>query len=182
MKVIACLGNPEKKYLKTRHNIGFIIGRNLAESNMIPVTKKMFLSLCGNGKLDGTEIFLLFPETYMNSSGEAAAQALNYYRETASSLIVIHDEIEMPFGQFNTRFGGGHRGHNGLRSIIAKIGSPDFHRLRFGVGRSENPELSVADHVLSDFFPDEMAKINEVMPKIHDLLISLIKQEKALNE
>lgn len=124
MKIIAFLGNPDKKYLRTRHNIGFIIGDDFASRHGIGAGKKMFQSRCGTGKVNGTDVCILFPETYMNSSGDAVSPCLGYFRETPANLIVVHDEIEMPFGEFNSRFGGGHRGHNGLRSIIARTGSP----------------------------------------------------------
>ncbi len=178
MKIIACLGNPGTKYSRTRHNIGYIIGVSFARSLDLSPGKRMFLSECAAGRLDGTDFMMIFPQTFMNDSGTAVAQALNYYREDPWNLIVIHDEIELPFGKFDTRFSGGHRGHNGLRSIVEKTGTRDFHRLRYGVGRPENTALSVADHVLSDFREDEFAGISSHMAELHEIIRSLVKLEK----
>ncbi|MFC1669112.1 aminoacyl-tRNA hydrolase [Spirochaetota bacterium] len=177
MKIISCLGNPEKRYAKTRHNIGFILGEFMAGDLGITLNKKMFSSITGTGKHYGIDLMMLFPQTYMNSSGDAVAQALGYYKEEPQNLIVIHDEIELPFGEFRTKFGGGHKGHNGLRSIISRIGTADFHRIRFGVGRPDNPNMEVADYVLSNFSKEEIDKVKELLPGIMDIIIPIIEKD-----
>ena len=174
MKIIACLGNPGRKYRNNRHNIGFLLGEAVAGAAGISVHKKEFSSTTGTGTITGQAVLMIFPGTFMNNSGVALRAAIDYYRETAENIIVIHDEIELPFGEFRLKFGGGHKGHNGLRSIIQHTGTSDFHRLRFGVGRPPHPEMAVADYVLSDFTDDELRRIGEILPGILDALAGLI--------
>ncbi len=174
MKIIACLGNPGKKYRNNRHNIGFLLGESIARFANISLRKREFSSTTGTGTIAGQAVLLLFPETFMNNSGVALRAALDYYRETAGNIIVIHDEIELPFAEFRPKFGGGHKGHNGLRSIIQHIGTSDFHRLRFGVGRPPHPEMAVADHVLSDFTAGELLHIEEILPGVLDALTGIV--------
>ncbi len=181
MKIIACLGNPGKEYSKNRHNAGFLIGGSFAGYIGLDLNRKSFSSVSGTLKYEGTDILMIFPQTYMNSSGVAVRQALSYYREVIENLIVIHDEIEMPFGEFSIKQGGGHRGHNGLRSIIEKTGSRDFYRVRFGVGRPENPHISVADYLLSNFTNEELSRLEENMADIFDLIKELLKVERSIN-
>lgn len=172
MKVIACLGNPEKRYTRTRHNIGFIIGEYLADKFNIQLNQKGLSSVYGTGHLNNNSILILLPLTYMNNSGQALRKALDYYKETIDNVIVIHDEIELAFGEIRLKHGGGHKGHNGLRSIIQNCGSPDFIRLRFGVGRPENDRISVADYVLSRFTKEEYQDIENYLPLVEELIIS----------
>ena len=101
---------------------------------------------------------------------------MDFYRTGPADLIVVHDEIELPFGEFREKFGGGHKGQSGLRSIIQHTGTPDFHRIRFGVGRPDNRHLSVADHVLSDFPDDAFSKITELLPDVADLIEALVSR------
>ena len=178
MKIVAFLGNPGKKYARNRHNIGFIIGEYFASRYSIPAGQKKFSALTGTGVIERADVCLIFPQTYMNNSGEAVSQALKFYREGPDNLIVVHDEIEFVFGKFAMKFGGGHKGNNGIRSIIQHLDTADFHRLRFGVGRPENPNISVADYVLGSFLPEEMEKINGLLPEVSELLASsIIKSE-----
>ncbi|HPS56965.1 MAG TPA: aminoacyl-tRNA hydrolase [Spirochaetota bacterium] len=177
MIILAFLGNPGKKYSHTRHNIGFIAGQFFARETGISINKKNFLSECGTGSVAGHDALLLFPQTFMNLSGQAVKKAMDFYRTEHSGLITVHDEIELPFGEIRTKTGGGHKGHNGLRSIIAETGSADFHRIRFGVGRPENPQMEVADHVLSNFTSEESEKINQVLPEVSKLIISIISKQ-----
>lgn len=174
MIIIACLGNPEKKYTKTRHNIGFITGNIIADNYTISINQKNFKAATGTGKINGKDVLFLQPQTYMNNSGISVKKALDFYKSNLSQLITIHDEIELSFGDIRHKYGGGHKGHNGLRSIIQQTGSPDFHRIRFGVGRPENPRIPVADYVLSNFSSEEMNKIPELAVIVSDLLINII--------
>jgi peptidyl-tRNA hydrolase, PTH1 family len=174
MKIIAFLGNPGRKYSKNRHNAGFIIGKIFADNFNISVKKKEFHSECGIGKVDGNDILLVFPDTYMNKSGMAVSEAMNYYDAGHEDLIAVHDEIELPFGKIRTKTGGGHKGHNGLRSIIQHIGSSDFNRVRIGVGRPANPDIEVADYLLSDFTNDELAELKNLSHQIISLILSSI--------
>lgn len=175
MKIIACLGNPGTKYTNNRHNIGFLVGEYLANEYNISINKKNFDAKIGNGKIEHSDVMLLFPQTYMNNSGKSVQGALSFYKTDVSDLIVIHDEIELSFADCRIKKGGGHKGNNGLRSIIQCVGSPDFARIRFGVGRPENPNIPVADYVLSDFSGEEMGRIKELFPQVRDELVKLLK-------
>lgn len=177
MIIIAFLGNPGKKYSRTRHNIGFITGEYFARESGIKINKKNFMSDCGAGSIDGHEVLMLFPQTFMNLSGQAVKKAMDYYGTEHSGLIAVHDEIELPFGDVRVKTGGGHKGHNGLRSIIAETGSADFHRIRFGVGRPDNPQMDVADYVLSNFTPEESERINRILPDVSRLILSIISKQ-----
>lgn len=175
MKILAFLGNPGNRYLRTRHNIGFIIGEYLCDRSGIVPKQRKFGSFCGTGSLDGTDVCALFPQTFMNNSGLAVEQAASFYKLAPSDVIAVHDEIEFPFGKFGVKFGGGHKGHNGIRSIVQHLGSPDFARFRFGVGRPDNPAVSVADYVLSSFSSEEMKAVMDAMPDILTMLKAELK-------
>ena len=176
MIILAFLGNPGNKYSRTRHNIGFIAGERFAQSADIRINKKSFSAESGTGKIDGRDALLLFPQTFMNLSGQSVAKAMDFYSTKPGELIVVHDELELPFGDIKLKTGGGHKGHNGLRSIIAETGSPDFHRIRFGIGRPANPQMDVADHVLSNFSKEEFDKLPELINTASDLILSLIRK------
>ncbi len=160
MKIIACLGNPGDKYRQNRHNAGFLLGEYLCSHFGITINKKGFSSVYGTGRFHTHDVLFLFPQTFMNLSGQAVSAALSFYKEDASSLIVLHDEIELSFGDIRKKSGGGHKGHNGLRSIIQCAGSAEFQRLRIGVGRPDVGE--VADYVLSDFSRSERDRFPEM--------------------
>jgi peptidyl-tRNA hydrolase, PTH1 family len=168
MKIIACLGNPGEKYRFTRHNIGALAGESLALHYGIQISRKGFSALYGTGKIGIHDIILLFPQTFMNLSGQSVSAALSFYKADENDLIVIHDEIELPFGDIRRKKGGGHKGHNGLRSIMQQIGSPDFQRLRFGVGRPSNEHIQVADHVLSEFSSDEKSRLESLYIRVRE--------------
>ena len=176
MIIIACLGNPGKKYSKTRHNIGFLFGEMLSNTNSINIKQKSFNAISGTGKIEEIDCILLFPQTYMNNSGESVQSCLSFYKEKPEHIIAIHDEIELPFGECKFKFGGGHKGHNGIRSITSICKTPDFHRLRFGVGRPDNPNIPVADFVLSNFTKEELLKIPEIYENLYSQLCNLIKE------
>lgn len=174
MIIIACLGNPGKKYNRTRHNAGFIAGEYIASKEGISINKKAFNSETGTGKIRGKDVLLMFPQTYMNNSGTAVQKGLKFYNTSPSNLLVIHDDLELPFGQIKTKFSGGHKGHNGIRSIMAETGSADFHRIRFGIGRPENPHISVSDHVLANFTADEIKAMEELLPESARIIETLL--------
>lgn len=176
MIILAFLGNPGNKYSRTRHNIGFMVGEFFAESSGIKINKKAFSAETGSGKIEGLDALLIFPQTFMNLSGQSVAKAMDFYNVKPAELIVVHDELELPFGDIKLKTGGGHKGHNGLRSIIAETGSPDFHRIRFGIGRPVNPQMDVADHVLSGFSKEEFDELPELFPVAADLILSIIKK------
>ena len=142
------LGNPGKKYENTRHNIGAMILHQMAPGSVSFTFDKSFNGEIGKTKTDEDHVFLV-PHTFMNLSGDAVLKTMKYYKVKPENMVVLHDELDLVPHDLRYKFGGGHRGHNGLRDIIAKIGSPDFHRIRIGIGRPPNSDYSVSDYVLS---------------------------------
>jgi len=148
LKVIVGLGNPGSKYTKTRHNAGFWFIDEVARKYSAPFrSEKKFHGEVAKISLEGKDIWLLKPDTFMNRSGLATQSLLSFYRITAEQLLVAHDEIDLPPGTIKLKTGGGHGGHNGLRDIISQAGTKEFHRLRIGVGRPVTKE-QVVDYVL----------------------------------
>ena len=160
MFLIAGLGNPDKKYEKTRHNIGFDTVDALAEKYNISITEKKHKALCGSGVIEGVKVILAKPQTYMNLSGESIAEIVNYYKvDPESELIVVYDDISLAPGQIRIRKKGSAGGHNGIKNIIANLGTDRFMRVKVGVG--EKPKnWDLADYVLSPFTKDERPLVN----------------------
>ena len=149
MLLVVGLGNPGKKYEKTRHNVGFEVIDLLASRHRFPPLKSWKKAEAAKGRIVGAEVLLEKPQTYMNLSGDAVGPALRFYKSGPEQLIVIHDELDFEPGDVRIKFSGGHGGHNGLRSIINHVGK-DFIRVRIGVGKPRHADRG-ADHVLSGF-------------------------------
>ncbi len=181
MKLIACLGNPGKKYARNRHNAGFLAGEYISRKYGIAVAEKKFSSQCGSGIIHQQKVLLLLPQTYMNQSGIAVKAAMEYYDIPPDELVAIHDDIELPFGDVRYKFGGGHKGQNGIRSIIDNLETPDFHRIRIGVGRPKNPEMKVADYLLSDFNNEDFQRMPEVFLKAEHILLEILQSGDTLS-
>ena len=160
MKLIVGLGNPGSKYQGTRHNVGFRIVDLLARRFDVALSSNKFQGEYGQGTIEGQKVALLKPQTYMNLSGDSVAPAARFYKVEPEDLIVIHDELDLPFGRLQLKRGGGTGGHNGLNSIVDWMGSADFIRLRFGIGKPETKE-KVVGHVLSSFSKGEAALLEE---------------------
>jgi PTH1 family peptidyl-tRNA hydrolase len=171
-KLIVGLGNPGPKYLWTRHNAGFIVLDRYSHLAGIPVTRKSFAGLYGEGNHGGHRLLLLKPQTFMNLSGRSVAEALRFHKLTTADLVVIHDELDIPFGQIKLKEGGGHGGHNGLRSLHQELGGGDYLRLRIGIGRPGRGDM--ADYVLTNFAKDEMAELPYVVDGAVDALEMLM--------
>ena len=152
--LIVGLGNPGSRYENTRHNVGFVVAKLLADRWQLPKPRKAFGGYVTEGRTGpgGPRVAILWPDTYMNESGKAAGPARGAYGVALDHVIAIHDEIDLPFGQIQTRTGGGLAGHNGLKSLKQHLGGADFGRVRVGVGRPDttDPEI-VSRHVLSKF-------------------------------
>ena len=164
MKIIVGLGNPGRGYERTRHNAGFMAVDELARILHADSTQEKHQALIGKARIGSEESVLVKPQTYMNDSGRAVAAVLRDAYRTVSELIVLHDELDLPLGSVRVKTGGGHGGHNGLRSIIEYLGSPDFIRVRIGIGR---PALNMdaADYVLSPFLAEERPAASEAVAK-----------------
>ncbi|MFC7322315.1 aminoacyl-tRNA hydrolase [Halobacillus campisalis] len=162
MKCIVGLGNPGKKYEKTRHNVGFMIIDELAKQNHWTVSQEKFKGLFTIEHVNGEKILLLKPQTYMNLSGDSLRMFMDYYDIDEEDVLVIYDDLDLPPGKIRLRQKGGHGGHNGIRSIIDQLGTKDFKRLRVGVGRASVP-MSVVDYVLGTFDKDQQGPVSEAV-------------------
>lgn len=145
------LGNPGPRYEGTRHNAGFLAGDALAKAKGTAVNKARFRALTATVDIGGEKLMLMKPQTYMNLSGEAVAQAVKYYKIAPDHVIVVSDEASLPIGKLRVRAKGSAGGHNGLKSIIACLGTEEFPRIRIGVGAPPHPDYDMADWVLSTF-------------------------------
>jgi len=178
MKIIVGLGNPGKKYERTRHNAGFMAVDELAKDLQVDVAQDKYHALIAKARIDSEAALLAKPQTYMNDSGRAVAAILRETYTTVSDLIVVHDELDLPLGFVRVKTGGGHGGHNGLRSLIEQLGSPDFMRVRIGIGRPE-PGRDPADYVLSPFFAVETQLAAEAVVKAAETVRLIIKEGPA---
>ena len=152
--LVAGLGNPGREYERTRHNIGWLVLNELARRHGGSFRSK-FSGRLGEIRLDGLRLALLEPETYMNESGRSIGPAARFFKAPSESVLVVHDDVDLEEGRLQARLGGGLAGHNGLRSIAQTLGTPEFLRLRIGVGRpGRGDRRSVADYVLSPFEPE----------------------------
>jgi PTH1 family peptidyl-tRNA hydrolase len=161
MYIIAGLGNPDKKYEKTRHNVGFDVIDAMAEKYHIEVKEKKHKALCGSGWIGGQKVLLLKPQTYMNLSGESIQEALSFYKlDPESELLVIYDDISLAPGRIRVRAKGSAGGHNGIKNIIAMTGTQSFARIKVGVG--EKPEgWDLVDYVLGRFSTEDRKLVEE---------------------
>jgi PTH1 family peptidyl-tRNA hydrolase len=152
--LVAGLGNPGRKYADTRHNVGFMVADELARRHGGSWRAK-FSGDLAEMRLDGLRLAVLKPQTYMNESGRSVGAAVRFFKVDPEVLLVVHDEVDLEPGRLQARLGGGLAGHNGLRSVAQHLGTPEFARLRIGVGRPERGDpRPVADFVLSPFPPE----------------------------
>ena len=165
MYLIAGLGNPTREYEKTRHNVGFSVIDVLADKYNIDVSDRKHKALCGKGVIEGEKVLLLKPQTFMNLSGESIREAVDYYKiDPEQELIVIYDDINLAPGKLRIRPKGSAGGHNGIKNIIAHLGTQVFPRIRVGVG--EKPKgCDLADYVLGRFPGEEEPVIREALEK-----------------
>lgn len=187
-ELIVGLGNPEKKYEQTRHNIGFEAVDLLARRWGISLPEnRRFQGLFGEGVgPKGAKIRLLKPLTYMNRSGQAIRSVTDWYKIPPTSVLVIYDDMDLPTGRIRLRLSGSAGGHNGIKSTIAHLGTQDFPRLRIGIGKPADPsnlDKSTVAHVLGKFAPEEKPIISEVLELVGDAVELSIKQgvEKAMS-
>ena len=161
MKLICGLGNPGSEYARHRHNVGFHVVDALLDRAKASLTQDKFDARIGQATLAGQKVLLLEPQTFMNLSGEALAGAARFYKLATEDVLVVHDELDLPFGRLQLKAGGGAGGHNGLKSIIERWGPDAFARLRFGIGKPDGPDAKdrVSGHVLSGFSTEERAAL-----------------------
>jgi PTH1 family peptidyl-tRNA hydrolase len=149
--LLVALGNPGPEYQYHRHNVGFMVGEELRRRHGLPTLRSRFQGLATEGRIAERRVVLLLPMTFMNLSGRAASEAARWYRVPLQRILVVHDEVELAFGEVRLKEGQGLGGHNGLRSLEQSLGSRDFWRLRVGVGRPASPTKPLIDHVLAPF-------------------------------
>lgn len=154
--IVCGLGNPGTQYENTRHNAGFMVIDTIAEKLNVDVKKLKFKSLTADVTLGGVRCLLMKPSTFMNNSGEAVSEAMNFYKLTPDKLLVIYDDISLDVGRLRIRQKGSDGGHNGIKSIILHTNSDKFPRIKIGVGAKPHPDYDLADWVLSGF-PKEQA-------------------------
>lgn len=173
-KIIAGLGNPGKKYARTRHNIGFIVVEALASKSRLSIDKSRFDSLYAKTKIKGQEVFLLKPLTYMNKSGFPIHKFASYYKIDMADIMVVHDDMDLEFGQIKIVQSRGHGGHNGVKSIMAAFGKKDCIRVRVGVGHP-GLEKDVTGHVLGGFSPEESQTLDHAIDKASDACLYILE-------
>lgn len=149
--LVVFLGNPGLRYEGTRHNAGFMTADALARSKNLSLNRARFKALTAVCEIGGEKVLLMKPQTYMNLSGEAAAEAARFYKIPPQHVLVVSDEVALPIGKLRVRARGSAGGHNGLKSLIACLGTEDFPRIRLGVGAPPHPDYDMADWVLSAF-------------------------------
>jgi PTH1 family peptidyl-tRNA hydrolase len=165
IRLIVGLGNPTSRYQETRHNAGFLFLDRLAESEGLRFAEeKAFQGVLAEWRRSDGVLRLLKPQTYVNRSGAAVSAVANFYRIGVEEILVAHDDLDLPAGSIRLKKGGGHGGHNGLRDIMASVGSGDFARLRLGIGHPGDRDRVVA-YVLERFAKDEWAQFNEALGK-----------------
>ncbi|MBE7031235.1 MAG: aminoacyl-tRNA hydrolase [Ruminococcaceae bacterium] len=166
MYIIVGLGNPEKKYDGTRHNIGFTAIELLASRHGISLKKSKHKALFGDGMIEGQKVLLVQPQTYMNLSGEAVRELCAFYKVPTEQVVVLFDDISLPLGKIRVRPKGSDGGHNGIKSIIYQLGSDAFPRVKIGVSAPPHADYDLADYVLGKFSPDEIKILTPVMKNV----------------
>ena len=179
--LVVGLGNPGREYAETRHNVGFMVAEELARRTGGSWRGK-FSGELAEVRMDGMRLALLQPQTFMNESGRSVAAAARFFKVEPEDLLVVHDEVDLEPGRLQVRLGGGLAGHNGLRSVAQQLGTPEFARLRIGVGRPERGDpRPVADFVLSEFPPE--VDVDALVSRAADAVESVAREglEEAQN-
>ena len=173
--LVVGLGNPGPKYEWTRHNVGFLVVDELAERASIPVQKLKYKALTNTTVIGGQSVLLMKPTTYMNLSGESVGQAARFYKIPPERVLVISDDVALPQGKLRIRRSGSAGGHNGLKNIIAHLGTDQFPRLKVGVGGKPYPDSDMADWVLGKFTGQDKAAMEQAIAKAADAVACLLE-------
>lgn len=182
--IVAFLGNPGLKYNGTRHNAGFMAADAMEKKLGVRINKMRFKALTQTVDIGSHKVLLMKPQTYMNLSGDAIAQAAKFYKVPPERVIVVSDETALPIGKLRIRRGGSAGGHNGLKSIIARLGTDQFPRIRLGVGAPPHPDYDMADWVLAAFKGQDAADMEAVAEKAVCAVACYITEgaDKAMNK
>ncbi len=174
--LIVGLGNPGDKYENTRHNVGFLVVDELAERLSIPVQKLKYKALTNTAQLAGQKVLLMKPVTFMNLSGEAVRQAVDFYKLPPEHVLVLSDDTALPLGKLRIRKGGSAGGHNGLKNIILHLGTDQFPRLRVGVGDKPHPDYDMADWVLGKLQGEDKKVMDAAVKRAADGVECILSQ------
>jgi len=172
-RLVVGLGNPGREYAGHRHNVGFMVVDRLAGAVGIPLGQSKFEGRFGQGDVGRIRVLLLEPETFMNVSGESVSAAARFFKVAPDDLLVVHDELDLSFGRLQLKKGGGTGGHNGVESIVEQLGTTEFARLRFGIGKPQGPNAKerVVGHVLHDFSSEE----KEALPPLLERAVEMAR-------
>lgn len=175
--LVVGLGNPGDKYSATRHNIGFVVADELALRIGGKFTSNKHRALVSESRLgigvDAPKLVIAKPQTYMNDSGDSVSPLSKYFGCNAEHIIAIHDELDIPFNSIRVKIGGGDNGHNGLKSLSQSLGTPDYFRIRVGIGRPNTPQ-DTADYVLDNFSKSERLVVPDLVARACDAIESLV--------
>ena len=174
MKLVVGLGNPGSRYERTRHNVGFGVVERLAERHGVAVKDKRFNARIGRGQIVGEQVLLARPQTWMNLSGDSVGPMKGYYKLTREEIIVVHDDLDLPFGVVRIKAGGGHGGHNGLRDLVKKTGGAEFNRVRIGIGRPDGP-MDPADYVLARWSAEQASVVPDLVDRAADCVEAVLR-------
>ena len=181
--MVVGLGNPDKKYERTRHNTGFIALDYIADKRNFKINRLKFKSLVGEATVGSHKVLFLKPSTYMNNSGQAVVEAMNFYKLKPQQVIIIFDDISLDVGKMRIRSKGSDGGQKGMRSIIYLSGSDEFPRIKIGIGQKPNPNWELADWVLSKFSDSELKDIEKMADNANNALELIMDNNisKAMN-
>lgn len=183
MYIIVGLGNPGKEYERTRHNTGFMVIDKLADKYNIEIDKEKHKALIGTGIIEGKKVMLVKPQTFMNLSGEAVYEVMNFYKEDLNNLIAVFDDIDLPVGSLRIKERGSAGTHNGVKSLVKELSSQEFKRVKVGIGTPVGNK-DLVGHVLGKFLDDEFIEIDKSTDKAVSAIEVIIKDgvSKAMNE
>ena len=174
--LLVCLGNPGDKYENTRHNVGFMVADELAERQNKPIQRLKFKALTNILTISGERVLVMKPVTYMNLSGEAVRQAVDFYKIPPGRVLVVSDDTALAIGRLRIRQKGSAGGHNGLKNIIQHLGTDQFPRLRVGVGEKPHPDYDMADWVLGKFTGEDKKTIEAAVKRAADAIECILDQ------
>ena len=174
--LLVCLGNPGDKYENTRHNVGFMVADELAERQNKPIQRLKFKALTNILTISGEKVLVMKPVTYMNLSGEAVRQAVDFYKIPPGRVLVVSDDTALAIGRLRIRQKGSAGGHNGLKNIIQHLGTDQFPRLRVGVGEKPHPDYDMADWVLGKFTGEDKKTIDAAVKRAADAIECILEQ------
>ncbi|MBP3284679.1 MAG: aminoacyl-tRNA hydrolase [Clostridia bacterium] len=175
MFIIVGLGNPGREYEGTRHNTGFMVMDRLAEKYKIEVKKQKCKALLGQGEIEGEKVLLVKPQTYMNLSGQAVAEVVNFYKEDLENLVIVFDDIDLPVGKLRIKERGSAGTHNGMKSIVSSLGTTEFKRVKVGIGK-QMPGEDLANYVLGTFQKEERDLLADAMENAVGAIETMIRE------